>query len=163
MKKVTLIVSIIALILDQITKIIIESMINLNNSITIIKKVLYLSPCHNYGVAWSMLNNQRWIIIIISLIALYVLFKFSKSFKNNTRNNIAFGLIIGGLAGNLIDRIILGYVRDFIDIIIIKYDYPVFNIADTAIVIGVILLVYAIFKGEDQDENRSNGSRREIR
>jgi signal peptidase II len=72
------------------------------------------------------------------------------NFKNNNRNNLAFGLIIGGIVGNLIDRIFLGYVRDFLSIQIINYYYPVFNLADSFIVIGVVLLIIAIFKGEDQ-------------
>ena len=72
------------------------------------------------------------------------------SFKKNRRNNIAFGLILGGIFGNLIDRILKGYVIDFLDFKIFNYDYPVFNIADIAIVVGVILLGYAILRKEDK-------------
>ena len=70
-------------------------------------------------------------------------------FKLNRRNIIAFGLLFGGIIGNLLDRFILGYVRDFLDFYILGYDFPVFNISDCAIVIGIILLIIAIIKGEE--------------
>ena len=70
-------------------------------------------------------------------------------FKMNTRNSFAFALTISGILSNLTDRIFLGYVRDFLDFTIFGYDYPIFNIADIAIVVGVILLIVAIIKGED--------------
>ena len=79
-----------------------------------------------------------------------------KTFKNNTRNHIAFGLVYGGIIGNFIDRIFIGYVRDFIDVRIINYHYPVFNIADSAIVIGIILLIIAIIKKEDSHHEVSS-------
>ncbi|MDE5889251.1 MAG: signal peptidase II, partial [Bacilli bacterium] len=75
----------------------------------------------------------------------------------------AFGLLYGGLAGNLIDRIISGYVIDFLDFYIFKYDFPVFNVADICIVLGVLLLIYATIKGEDENVNNSNRSKRKTR
>ena len=67
----------------------------------------------------------------------------------NIRNKIAFGLVFGGLLGNLLDRIIYGYVRDFISLQFGSYQYPIFNIADIAIVIGIIFIIIAIIKKED--------------
>ena len=74
-----------------------------------------------------------------------------KKFKNNKRNIIAFSCIYGGLIGNLIDRIFHGYVIDFIDFYIFNYNYPIFNIADASICIGVCLLIYSIYLGEDNE------------
>lgn len=76
-----------------------------------------------------------------------------KKFKSCKRNIIAFSLIYGGLLGNLIDRIIYGYVIDFIDFYIFNYNYPIFNIADACICIGVLVLLYSIYLGDDNEVN----------
>ena len=64
-------------------------------------------------------------------------------------------LIYGGLLGNLVDRLIYGYVIDYFKILLGSYDFPIFNLADMAIVIGFILLIYAIIKGEDKHDSKS--------
>ena len=155
MNKKTLITAIIILIIDQVTKIIANNYLTINKSIVIIKNFFNFTLCHNDGVAWSMLSDLRVVIIIISFVAMAVIYRFMFCFKSNLRNNIAFGLLLGGLSGNLLDRLISGSVTDFLDFIIFKYDFPIFNIGDIAIVIGVILPVYAIIKGEDVNENNS--------
>ena len=82
------------------------------------------------------------------------------TFKINKRNTLAFGMILGGILGNLSDRIFFGYVIDFLNFKIINYNFPVFNLADTFIVVGVILLIIAIIKGEDKNGSKSNGRKR---
>ena len=89
------------------------------------------------------------------MIALIVLIRFMFQFKNNLRNNIAFACTVAGIMSNLADRLFLGYVRDFLDFKILGYDYPIFNIADIAIVVGVLLLIVAILKGEDKKYGNS--------
>ena len=159
MKKNIFIVALISLIIDQITKRIASTYLKLNSSVIVINNFFKLTLCHNDGVAWGMLDNKRWLILIITMIAIVVIYFFTRSFKKNMRNGIAFGLIYGGLFGNLIDRVGFGYVRDFLDFYIFKYDFPVFNVADMCIVIGVILLIIAIFKGEEVNENSSRESK----
>ena len=83
----------------------------------------------NEGAAWSIFSGQRIILILIGLISLYFINKYIKDFKENKRNILAFGLLIGGIVGNLLDRMFLGYVRDFLDFKIFGYDYPIFNLA----------------------------------
>mgnify|MGYP002860695027 CR=1 FL=1 len=161
MQKKTLIIAIIILIIDQVTKIIANN--TLTKQLVLIPNFFNLTLYHNDGVAWSMLSSHQLLIIIITLIAMIVIYRFMYCFKNNTRNNIAFGLLLGGLSGNLLDRLIEGSVTDFLDFIIFKYDFPVFNIADIAIVIGVMLLIYAIIKGEDTNENNSEKKPRKTR
>ncbi len=145
-KKLVIAIAAIVMILDQVSKYIIGVFIK-SKSLVLIKKVLYLTYVKNYGVAFNMLNNKRFVIILFSVILLALIYNYMKNFKNNKRNIIAFGLVYGGIVGNLVDRLFLGYVRDFIDFRIINY--PVFNIADSAIVIGIVLLIIAIFKKED--------------
>ena len=84
-----------------------------------------------------------------------IFFKFMDDFKkDNKLNIISFSLIIGGLLGNLVDRIFRGYVIDYLNFYIFKYDFPVFNFADCLIVVGVIILLIRMLMG-DGNENKS--------
>lgn len=152
MNKKIAIISIIVFILDQATKYIIESLINLNQSIKVIKNFFYLTYVHNEGAAWSLFLKQRIFLIVISILALYVIIKYLKNFTQNKRNMVAFGLLIGGILGNFFDRLVFGYVKDFLDFRLFNYNYPIFNISDIAIFFGVILVIYAIIKGEDHED-----------
>ena len=155
MTKRTYIIAIILLIIDQVSKSLMEIYLDLNQSVVIIKNFFNLTLVHNTGGAWSIFNNYSFIFVIISLLAIVILIRFMFTFKSNIRNNIAFGLTLGGILANLADRVFLGYVRDFLDFKIFSYDYPIFNIADIAIVLGVILLIIAIIKGEDRLDKNS--------
>lgn len=163
MNRKILTIAMITLVIDQITKSIIGNLIKLGTTKAVIKDFFYLTTIHNDGAAWGILSNQQFIITIGTIIAFFIIYKFIYGFKTNTRNNIAFGLLLGGLAGNLCDRLFLGYVRDFLDFTIFKYNFPVFNIADIGIVIGVFLLIIAIIKGEDVNDNNSRRNKRETR
>ncbi len=151
MNRKILITAIVVLFLDQITKGLILAFFKEGETLPIIKNFLSLTYVENSGAAWGLFANNLILIIFITLIAALIIYKFMYSFQRNNRNNLAFGLVLGGLFGNLIDRIIFGYVRDFIDFNIFGYDYPVFNVSDIAIVIGIFLLIIAIFKGEDHN------------
>lgn len=148
--KIIYLMGALVLIIDQLTKMFIDK------SRTIIEGFFYLNPVNNHGAAWSMFDNQTIFLISVSLVILVILFRYQVFFKMNIRNKIAFGLVYGGLLGNLLDRVMFGYVRDFLDFTIFGYNYPIFNLADTCLVIGVILLIVAIFKGEDNlEKNKS--------
>ena len=148
------------LALDQISKIIAQMFLELNISKMVIKDFFYLTLCHNDGAAWGIFSGYSFLIIALTMVALLIIYKFIYSFKRNNRNDLAFGFLLGGLGGNLIDRLFLGYVRDFFDFYIFGYDYPVFNVADIFIVVGVILLIIAIIKGEDLSDSKGGSSRR---
>lgn len=155
MKRNQLMMIIVAFVCDQISKIFISSYLSIHESISVIKNFFNITLNYNYGAAWGILENNTKFLIIVSIIAIIILIRYSYSFKNNTRNNIAFSILLGGIAGNLADRVCLGYVRDFLDFKIGSYNFPVFNLADIFIVIGVALLIIAIFKGEDKDGSSS--------
>ncbi len=155
MNKKTYVIAIFILLFDQLSKSLIEIYFKLNESFVIVKDFFSITVAHNTGGAWSILNNHSYLFIIFSVVALIVLIRFMFQFKNNLRNNIAFACTVAGIMSNLADRLFLGYVRDFLDFKVLGYDYPIFNIADIAIVVGVLLLIVAIFKGEDKKYGNS--------
>lgn len=157
MQKKIIIYSIIFFILDLISKVIVNDFLGLTESITVINNFFYLTNVHNLGAAWSLFSGQRILLIVVGIAALFFIFRWINDFKNNNKNIWAFSLLISGLLGNLFDRIIYGYVRDFLDFRFGSYNYPVFNLADTFIFCGVILLILAIIKGE---ENGSKSNRK---
>lgn len=157
MQKKIIIYSIIFFILDLISKVIVNNFVSLTGSITVINNFFYLTNVHNLGAAWSLFSGQRILLIVIGIAALFFIFRWINDFKNNNKNIWAFSLLISGLLGNLFDRIIYGYVRDFLDFRFGSYNYPVFNLADTFIFCGVIVLILAIIKGE---ENGSKSNRK---
>lgn len=149
MQKKIIIYSIIFFILDLISKVIVNNFVSLTESIAVINNFFYLTNVHNLGAAWSLFSGQRILLIVIGMAALFFIFRWINDFKNNNKNIWAFSLLISGLLGNLFDRIIYGYVRDFLDFRFGSYNYPVFNLADTFIFCGVIVLILAIIKGEE--------------
>lgn len=146
MKKI-ISISMICLLLDQVFKMIVTNTLTLNNSYTIINNFFNISLVHNDGAAWSILSGSRILLIIISLLSLFIIyFLFIKNKQLKPIEIIIYGMLIGGILGNLIDRILYGYVIDFLDFKIFNYNYPVFNIADCCIVIAAILLVIDVVK-----------------
>lgn len=156
MSKKIFIISVIIFIIDGVSKSIISTYLKLNQSIKVIKDFFYLRYIHNTGASWGILENNRILLIIFSILAIILLIRYSYSFKKTKLNTYGFGFLIGGILGNLSDRIINGYVIDFFDFIIFNYDFPVFNIADIFIVFGVIILIISILRGEDSNGSKSN-------
>jgi len=141
--------SILILVLDQVTKLLIASYIPYESYI-LISSFFKLVNFHNSGAAFSFLHDsggwQRYFLIFVTIIAIvWIIFMLMK-IKN--KPIISFGLIfiLGGALGNLIDRIRLGYVIDFIYFHIDSWYWPAFNIADSAICLGAGLLVYDMYK-----------------
>lgn len=146
---ILIILSLLFLIIDQISKLLVMKNLTVNNSITIIKDFFYLTYTHNTGAAFSILLGKRIFLIIITIVVLVIIFNYIKKNKITRKVElVSFSLVVGGSLGNLIDRIIHGYVIDFIDMKIFGYDFPVFNIADSFITIGVILLILTLNRKE---------------
>lgn len=150
-----IILSIILLIVDQISKLLVVKLIDINHAIEIIKNFFYLTYTHNTGAAFSILTGQRIFLILVAVVILIIIFNYLiKNKVEGKINTLAFSLIIGGSLGNLLDRIIRGYVVDFLDFKIFGYNFPVFNLADTFIVVGVLLLLIMTFRKERSNDNR---------
>lgn len=137
-----IILSIIFLIVDQITKILVVNSLVPGENIEIIKNIFNIIYTNNTGAAFSILLGKRIFLIVVAVLIIGVLLYYIKRNKIEKKIDIiALSFIIGGSLGNLIDRIVRGYVIDFISIKIGNYNFPIFNVADILIVIGVFLLL----------------------
>ena len=139
------------IILDQVSKYMIQSTPALQN-VVLIPEFFHITYAKNTGMAWSMLSGQTGILALISAVAIGIMLHYLLRVKNDRLTSAALALMIGGAAGNLIDRLFLSYVRDFLNFYIFGYDFPVFNIADSALCIGVFLLMIAAFLEEKKHE-----------
>jgi len=149
-------VFIFSIVLDQITKKWALSVLKSGSSIKIIKDFLRLSYVENRGAAFGILQNQIVFFVIITFIMIAVLGYIFFKTKNITRlSKLSLTLIAGGAIGNLLDRIVLGYVVDFIDVRFGNiYDFPVFNLADSFVVCGTFLLIVLMLSNKfEKSEN----------
>lgn len=147
MRKIILI-SFIGIVLDRIIKSLLLLNMDMGDSITIINNFWNITLISNTGAAFSILSSNTPFLIIVSLftiILIYFLFIKEQELKNYQK--ILYGILLGGIIGNLIDRIIYGAVVDYLDFNIFGYNFPVFNLADIFIVVGVILIIIDVFKG----------------
>lgn len=153
--KTIYITSIIAILLDQIIKYIVEIKMTLYQSITIIKNFFYISFVKNIGAAFNILSGSRIILLLFGiLVTILIYIIFIKGKELNTISKVIYGLLIGGIIGNMLDRIFRGYVVDYLDFYIFKYNYPVFNLADILIVCSIFMIIIWILRGDD-NENRN--------
>ncbi len=141
--------SLIALVLDQWTKIAVDSSMRLYESIAIIPG-FNLTYVHNTGAAFSFLSEaggwQRWFFAAMALIISVILTVWLYRLKSHeTLLAVALSLVLGGAIGNLIDRLAYGYVIDFLDVYYQSWHWPAFNIADMAISVGVFLMLLENF------------------
>lgn len=128
-------------IFDRLAKQFFSQLLELNESIAVIKNVFHFTLVHNTGIAFGLFKDCGAVFIVIPLILtgllIYNIYFYRHSEHLSRLYIVAFALILGGAIGNLIDRIFLGYVIDFIDFRI----WPVFNIADSAITIGAAIIL----------------------
>ncbi|MGN1000710.1 MAG: signal peptidase II [Bacilli bacterium] len=150
-----IIIAIFGIVLDQISKLYIASNLTLYKKNPIINNFFNVTYVQNKGAAWGILDGNTVFLVLITLIALFIIIRFIFKEENLTKLDIlSYGLLLGGITGNFIDRILRGFVIDFLDFYIFGYDFPVFNIADIMIVISVIIMVVSYLRG-DINENKS--------
>jgi len=140
-------------VLDQVTKYLAKTYLKPVGSIPLIPNVFHFTYVENRGAAFGILQNQRWLFIVLTVVvsAVIVYYLFTRS-QESIVLTIALSMILGGAIGNLIDRLRLGYVVDMLLFVLI--DYPVFNVADSFVVIGTILLAYYILFMADSRERQ---------
>ncbi|NLE64671.1 MAG: signal peptidase II [Elusimicrobia bacterium] len=127
--------------LDRSTKIFFSSFLDHGESLIVIPRVFHVTLVHNTGVAFGMFKDNGFVFLVVPVIALgllmYNVYYYYKFGELDRSYIVAFSLILGGAIGNLIDRITLGHVIDFLDFRV----WPVFNVADSAITLGAILIL----------------------
>jgi signal peptidase II len=142
----------VVLVLDQLTKWLVVRSIRLHDSVPLVDGLLSLSHVRNRGAAFGILSDwdlpyQSALLATLSLVALGAIAVYFWRLPPSARlPRLALGLVIGGAIGNLIDRARLGYVVDFIHVYWHQHQWPDFNVADSAITIGVALLVIDILR-----------------
>src|SRR5438034_3333565 len=149
-----LILVVFTLFLDRWTKSVIQSRFSLNESISVIDDFFNITYVRNTGVAFgifSSISSPAKSVLLSVFTALAATLVTVYSARTSTRNRllqVALGLILGGALGNLYDRLAYGYVNDFLEFYIGNYHWPSFNIADSAISIGVVLLTIEVIRNE---------------
>jgi len=161
MRKYHFLISLLIVVLDQVTKWIVATRIPLHENIIVIPGFFRLTHVQNRGAAFGLFDGSpsQWkiaILILFSLIALVVV--TALLWKNShaiTATGVGLSLVLGGAVGNLWDRLIAGHVIDFLDFYIGSYHWPAFNVADAAIVCGAFLLVSEILFAKNPKEEKA--------
>ena len=139
---ISLLVALFITVADQFTKQLVRDGFFLGESRPIIDGFFSLTYVRNTGAAWGMFGGQNMWLSLLSVVMLVVMVVFRRSFLSDTwEHRVALGLMIGGIVGNLLDRLRLGYVTDFLDVYVGNAHWPAFNIADSGICIGVGIYV----------------------
>ncbi|XPF96078.1 signal peptidase II [Colwellia sp. RE-S-Sl-9] len=151
--------TLLCLVVDQITKHQVVGSMELYESIQVLS-FFSITYVHNLGAAFSFLADQggwqRWFFTAIAAIASIVfIIWLAKTPKDKKLLSIAFALLLSGALGNLIDRVLFGYVIDFLDFYIGNNHWPAFNVADSMIFIGAALMIFDSFKNSDKDSTTS--------
>jgi signal peptidase II len=154
------IVSAIVLVLDQITKIMVDRTMDLHASVPVIDNVFSITYLRNKGAAFSFLANFSYrlqFFVLVSLIAIGVILSVYARLRPDQRfTAVSLSLIFSGALGNLIDRVRLGEVIDFLDFYWRDHHWPAFNIADSAICVGVFLLAVDMYLEEKRQKGESS-------
>lgn len=147
--------TVLVVVLDRISKLLVVNNLDIGESLEVIPGFFYFTYIRNPGAAFGMLAGKQWFFVIIAFIVVTAIIYFQKSISKDLKAiRICLGLIGGGALGNLFDRLFIGEVVDFLDFRVWSY---IFNIADSAIVVGGFLLILLIYKHE-RIRGENNGS-----
>ncbi|MBM42998.1 MAG: signal peptidase II [Acidobacteria bacterium] len=160
-RRVMIVVAVVILVADQLTKYAVRTQISLHDSIEVIPGLFNLVHVRNTGAAFGFLNsadmaNKQLLMTAIALVALGAISLYAS--QVGTRETLAragLALILGGALGNLVDRASVGYVVDFVDVYWRSYHFWAFNVADSAITVGASLLILDMFVSGGNDVSTS--------
>jgi len=149
--------AILVIFLDQLTKWLVVNNMKLGERISISENYFGLLSHRNKGAAWGMLEGQMWLFYIVTVIVVAgIVYYFHKEAKGEPLFAISLMMLLGGAIGNFIDRVFRKEVVDFIDVLIpiVNYDFPIFNIADAALTVGVVLVIIHILLDEKKNKQK---------
>jgi signal peptidase II len=147
------VIAAVIIALDQFTKWLVVINMEVRESIPIIENVLYLTSHRNEGAAFGILQGQMWLFYIATVgVVAAIIYMIQTQLNGSRWYGAALSLVLGGAVGNFIDRVLEGAVVDFIDMYIFTYNYPIFNVADMALVTGVIMVIIHVFMEEKRQE-----------
>lgn len=154
------IIALVVIALDQWTKWLVVKRLELGESIPVIENFFYITSHRNRGAAWGILQGQMWLFYFITVVVIIgIVYYMQKAAKGQRLLGTALGLMLGGAIGNFYDRVVHKEVVDFIHTYIFGYNFPIFNIADSALVIGVGLLMIQMWREERQLKEKANGEK----
>jgi len=140
-----------AIVADQLTKHVVASQLKLDHAVTLVGP-FSIHHVQNSGIAFGLFSRATAVVIVLTTVAVaWMLLFFARSGARHPALPVALGLLIGGSVSNLVDRVRLGYVTDFLDL---RY-WPAFNLADTCIVVGVVLLLGSILLADRSPRRRA--------
>ena len=137
----------IVLMIDQFIKAVVSTNLQINQSFILIKKFLTITLVHNTGAAFGIFEGGKIFFILIGVLAIILISLFIKNSEYVDGLSIfVYSLLLGGIFGNLVDRIIHGYVIDYISFNFLNYNFPIFNFADICIVVSIALIVISTLR-----------------
>lgn len=153
------ILAIIIIAIDQWTKWLIVKNMELGESIPIIENFLYITSHRNRGAAWGILQGQMWFFYIITVVVIVgIIYYMTKAAKGKWFLGVSLALMLGGAIGNFIDRVFRKEVVDFVNTYIFGYDFPIFNVADSALVVGVaFLMIQMLLEEREAKKEKAHG------
>jgi len=152
------IIALLIILIDQLTKWLIVKNMELGESIQVIENFLYITSHRNRGAAWGILQGQMWFFYIITAIVIVaIVYYIQKEAKGKILLSVSLAFMLGGAIGNFIDRVYRKEVVDFVNTYIFSYNFPIFNVADSALVIGVGLLMFQMLKEEREARKKAYG------
>ncbi|GGH73498.1 lipoprotein signal peptidase [Compostibacillus humi] len=151
------IIATIIVLLDQWTKWLIVRRMEIGESIPVIDGFFHITSHRNQGAAWGILQGQMlFFYIVTTVVIVAIVYYLQKYGKNDKWVGISLGIILGGAIGNFIDRLFRQEVVDFLDFYIFNYNFPIFNVADSALTVGVILFIIATILDERKKGKAKN-------
>lgn len=150
-------IALVIIAADQFTKWLVLQNMELGERIPVFEPYLAWLSHRNRGAAWGMLEGQMWLFAVITIAVIAgILYYFHKHAQGQPLFQLSLMVILGGAIGNFIDRMLRGEVVDFVDVLIpvVNYHFPIFNIADAALTIGVILMIIFVIYDEKQEKKK---------